>query len=274
MDERNHVGICHMDVVDVQDVLTMPEEWDGELQTPVVLKAGASWSRVYFEDNGGRFTEKWQLQNGAQYAASRISGALVKDSLPTMRQLWKAQANRYLVLFATRNGDRLLMGSVLTPAILLAGERTTGEDASADRNQYEAAFSLSARLPVPYYLPAAPPLVPSNCPTLAQLLPLATIGEIVGAATSTQLEDLSTYFGANCPTMAQLIAAATDTALYAALSDDQAIYIANQAISIIDGGDATSTPGPVVDPGGSELPTDPLGPGYGAGYDPSGYQTT
>lgn len=272
-DGRNYVGICHIDVVAVTDVRVMPDEQDSAISDPVQLKTGASWSRIALEDDGGAYTEKWQLRKGAQYSSAVISGQVPKDRLPILQALWAAKGRRYLVIFTTRNGDTLLMGSPDTPALLLSTARTAGKDLGSDRNQYDVAFSFTSRHPVPFYLPAPPPAVPEYCPTFAQLLPLATIEEIVGGVTNAQTVALAAYYASNCPTMAQLIAVATDAALYAALSNDQAIYIANQAISIIDGGDATDDTLPVIDPGGG-TPPPPTGAGYNASeYDQIQYAT-
>lgn len=167
LEERNYVGLCHLDVVEADQVQTVPDELDGNVATTVTLKGGASWSRIYLDDNGGLFAERWQLENGQQYSRATITGAVAKDRLALMPGLWKMKGKRYLVVFTTRNGDKLLMGRKETPAVALVTNRTSGDDPDSDRNQYEVVFELTRRLPVPFYQGTPPePSVPGECPTL------------------------------------------------------------------------------------------------------------
>jgi hypothetical protein len=92
---------------------------------------------------------------------------VAKDRLALMPGLWKMKGKRYLVIFYTRNGDKLLLGRVETPATALVSTRTSGEDPDQDRNQYDIAFALTRRLPVPFYQGTPPePTEPGDCPTL------------------------------------------------------------------------------------------------------------
>lgn len=152
-EDRNLVGLCHLDVVEVDDVESVPAELSGNVADDVVLVEGASWSRVYLEDAGGLFQERWQLRDGDQYAEAVISGAVARDRLALMPDLWAMKGRRYLVIFTTKNGDQLLMGRKETPAMALVGERKSGdaEQMQSDRNQYVIAFTLTRRLPVPFY---------------------------------------------------------------------------------------------------------------------------
>lgn len=166
MDERNLVGLCHLDVVEVGDVETMPEELNGHIADDVVLKEGKSWSRVYLDDEGGRFVEKWTMVKGDLFSDAVISGAIAKDRLALMPQLWAMKGKRYLVAFTTQNEDLLLMGRVNTPAIALVELRQSGDGdrMESDRNEYRISFSLRRRLPVPFY-GGDPPVVvvPGEC---------------------------------------------------------------------------------------------------------------
>lgn len=152
-EDRNYVGLCHLDVVEVDDVVSVPAEVSGNVLDAVVLAEGASWSRVYLNDDGGLFVERWALRDGDQYAEAVISGTVARDRLALMPHLWGMKGRRYLVVFTTRNGDQLLMGRKETPAMALVRERRTGdaEQMERDRNQYEVVFSLTRRLPVPFY---------------------------------------------------------------------------------------------------------------------------
>lgn len=270
---RNWTGICHLDVLAVQDVLSVPDEVDGRIATAVVPMAGANWVRVYFEEDGGNWNEKWPLDNGAQSSRATVSGQVLRDQLPYLRQFWAAKGRRYIVLATTRNGDMLLMGTKAAPAMLLVTERAAGEEIGSDTNHYKLSFSLASRRPVPFYTGTPPPAIApgDNCPSLAALLPTATTAEIIAGITGQQAEELADYFGANCPTLADLLATVSDAALYAALSPAQATYIANELINVIDGN--ADNDDVIIDPGGGSPP--PSGAHYSpAHYAAAGYKTT
>jgi hypothetical protein len=185
MSERNLVGLCHLDVVAVDDVASVPPEAAGNVASAVVLNEGASWSRVYLDDAGGRFVEKWVLKAGDQHSEAEISGAIAKDRLALMPQLWRMKGKRYLVLFTTQNGDTLLMGRVETPAIALVSERRAGdaEQLQNDRNEYRISFTLQRRHPVPFYLGELPEPPPSTCDPVTAQLNSTTIGTPASGST-------------------------------------------------------------------------------------------
>lgn len=172
------MGLCHMDVVEVGDVLSVGPELGGNVASTVVLKEGKSWSRVYLDDDGGLFTDKWVTQDGLQHSAAEISGMVAKDRLALMPKLWAMKGKRYLVLFYTRNGDQLLMGRPETPAIAQVHERTSGQEIQRDRNGMGISFSLATRRPVPFYggTPPPPPSPPGECPSLCAMMDAAFVG--------------------------------------------------------------------------------------------------
>lgn len=176
MTERNLVGLCYLDVVEVEDVASVGDELQGNVADTVVLKAGKAWSRVYLE-SGGEFAERWPMVGGVQHSAATIAGDIAKDRLALMPLLWKMKGRRYLVLFTNQNGDQLLMGRLETPALAKVVSRTTGdkENLERDRNGYSILFSLNRRLPVPFYGGTAPepPAPPGTCPTLCEQMDAA-----------------------------------------------------------------------------------------------------
>lgn len=151
LDERNYVGLCHLDVVDVKDVASMPDDVGGNVVGDVVLNEGASWSRIYLEEPGGLFRDAWKMEKGAQLSAATITGTVSKDRLLLMPILWKLKHGRYLVRMQTRNGPALLMGRPESGAAGQCQQRSLGEDMVSDQNGYQVTFALSNRWPVPYH---------------------------------------------------------------------------------------------------------------------------
>lgn len=187
--DRNYTGICHVDVVDVEDVESVADELAGNVAS-VTLKTGKSWTRVYLEDDGGRMLDKWVTDGGAQRSEAMLSGAIARDRLALMPHLWRAKARRCLALARTRNGDQLLLGRKETPAMLLVNTRRIGDGGSmeSERNEYVLDIRLTRRLPVPFYAGTPPtPGVPQSCPMLSELIDAATWATIEGELSPAQL---------------------------------------------------------------------------------------
>lgn len=166
MTDRNLVGLCHIDWVDVDDIATWPDEVNGNLIGDIVLVEGATWNRVKLEDDtGALFRERWRLVDGVQHSEASITGDVAKDRLALMPKLWQLKGQRCVARMTTRNGDILVMGTKDEPAVALASERTAGQDIDSDRNQYSVEIAVSRRLPVPWYqgVVEAPPPAPQDC---------------------------------------------------------------------------------------------------------------
>lgn len=151
--EKNYVGLCRLEVVEVDDMADMGPEIAGSVTT-LTLADGVSWSTIYLDDNGGSCTDKPSVNDGLQQSNAVITGAIAKDRLELMPALWTMHGKRYIVKALTRNGDTLLMGRPETPAMAFLDARQTGDDPTTDRNEYRIRFQLSRRLPVPFYVPA------------------------------------------------------------------------------------------------------------------------
>ena len=222
-EDRNLVGICHLDVVDVDDVLSVGDEIRGNVADTVVLKEGKSWSRVYLDDDGGSLVETWKQDGGVQHSEAVISGAIAKDRLALMPHLWRMKGRRYLVVTTNRNGDQLLMGRPETPATASVPLRRTGDgdNMERDRNEYRVVFSLARRLPVPFYGGEAPDPTPVGCPTLEQQIALVDWAAIEALLSEGQLAAAVTSLCETCPTLAVLIAAEEWAAIEALLDSEQ-----------------------------------------------------
>ncbi|MFZ1693794.1 MAG: hypothetical protein WAT74_11395, partial [Flavobacteriales bacterium] len=162
----------------------------------------------------------WKLMDGDQYSEARATGAIARDRLALMPYLWGMKGKRVLVVITNKNGDRLLMGSLKTPAMVRVTRRKTGdgEQMESERNDYDIEFVLSSRLPVPFYQGEVPEPTQATCPNLCELLDDAIIlggGGDASAVTdclspeqaAVLLEALGGSSG-ECPTLCELIESA------------------------------------------------------------------
>jgi hypothetical protein len=166
MTDRNLVGLCHIDWVDVDQIAAWPDEVNGNLIGDIELIEGATWNRVTLEDDtGALFAERWRLEAGVQHSDASITGDVAKDRLSLMPKLWTLKGRRCVARIQTRNGDILVMGTKEEPATAVVTERTAGQDVDSDRNQYSVVISVSRRLPVPWYQGVVdpPPPAPMDC---------------------------------------------------------------------------------------------------------------
>ena len=186
MEERNLVGVCHLDVVNVLDVLSMPDELGQNVTGDVVLHEGKSWSRIYFDDDGGLFTERIRMVQGAQLSDATMSGTVPKHRLALSPHLWSLKSGRYLVRAELRNGEPLIMGRPETGASGLLEGVTAGGVIGTDRNEARVVFSLTRRLPVPFHNGTVPE--PEEG-ALAELIPAVSWATIESYLTEGQLTD-------------------------------------------------------------------------------------
>lgn len=271
---QNMPGLCYFDVVDVNDVLTMPEMLGNAISTPVVLYPGKSWHRVYTAPPGCVFGEKWTVKNGLPIADCSVNAFVGKDELAKLTALWNLPTTRFLVLASGMNGDAILLGRKDEGCMGLATARQRGNE-STRQNGYVLDFGVRRSEPAPYYLATAPIPVP-GCPTLAQLLISTTLEELVSSLPIALYNELDVYFdGGACPTLQDLVAAASNTEILGALSQAQAEYIAEYMISVIDGGDSTDDASYEVDGGdGDTPPPDPANEFDAADFEPADFITS
>lgn len=246
----NMPGLCYFDVVAVTDVAVMPPVVDGVINDPILLIAGANWHRFELAKPGSKLVEKWSVLKGLAAADFSLTGFAGKDEVAKLQALWNLSTTRFIVRAEGLNGDVLLAGTVEEGCRAAVSSRVRGDESSV-KNGYDIEFSVKRAEPVPFYLPALPPSVPPNCPSLSDLLQTTTVSAVVNSMPPLLYTQFLVYFnGLGCATLAQLVAAASNADLYATLSNAQAIYIAQQVINIVDGGDSNTWPGDAIDGGG------------------------
>lgn len=241
----NIAGACHLDVVDVNDVQTMPVAIACNVLDPVVLKAGKEWSRVQLATPGSRLLEKWIQDKGASISDCTISGTIGKDQLALLPSLWGLPTARFLVLFTGMDEDLLLVGTVNEGCQIAVTDRDRGDE-NSPVNGYKITFRLRRSVPVPFYQ-ADPPLTPGACPTLGDQLADASVPDIIALLNPTQLAAFEDYFGGECPTLAELLGETAPEELLPLLSTEQVDYIIDEEFGGIDGGDSGDGGGGLID---------------------------
>jgi hypothetical protein len=266
---RNMPGLCYVDVLPIEDVLTMPEVQGGSIADPVVPLPGKQWHRIQVAPPGCLFNEKWSVANGLPVATSTVTGWTGRDELAKLQALWNLPTTRFLVLAVGRNGDAVLLGTKEEGCRAVAAERQRGtEDDPA--NGYQLTFSLRRADPAPFYLAELPSTDPDDeCPTLAELLATTDLITLLSALPPVLYDQLAEYFAAGGgPTLAELLSITSPEDLYPLLSAAQAIYIAEQVIDEVDGGDSSTNYGDEVDGGGDPPPP------TGADFDSADFSST
>jgi hypothetical protein len=153
LNERNIAGICLVELVPIDLVIDIPPVINGTVTGQVTLQPDAQWSSFALEENNGRFTEKWSLQNGDIITESVLSGNIPKDRPWVLPILWSLKAQRFLVAFRSQNRTRYLMGNLHSPVMANVTDRIIGEADGSDsaRNELRLAFTLRDRFPVPFH---------------------------------------------------------------------------------------------------------------------------
>lgn len=253
---RNMPGLCYVDVVPVEDVLTMPATLGNSIATPVVLLPGKQWYRIQVAPPGCLFNEQWSASKGQPVADSSITAWAGRDEVAKLTALWSLPTTRFLALCVGLNGDAVLMGTKAEGCRAIAQERRRGNESNT-QNGYQLTFSVRRSEPAPFYLPPVPggQNVAGQCATLPQLLQGTLLPDLLAALPPTLYNQLSVYFsGSGCPTLAQLLSLTTPEDLYPLLTTDQAVYAAQMVIDEVDGGDSTTNYGDEVDDGGTPPP--------------------
>ncbi|MBL8002855.1 MAG: hypothetical protein JNL05_12940 [Flavobacteriales bacterium] len=182
---RNIGGTCELLVVDVAQVVSVPDEVEGNVSSAVTLAVDAAWTTVRLARPGARLQETWKRVDGRLVCECTITGYAAKDQLALLPKLRRTPKARYLVLFKGLDGDMLLLGTKEQGVMASVQERDRGDD-NDPQNGYSLAFQLVRSEPVPFYMAPAPSIVPVGCPTLATLIAAETGADIWALLDSTQ----------------------------------------------------------------------------------------
>lgn len=112
----------------------------------------ANWSRIHFAPNSLRYRERNREVRGVSIPEGVISGTLAKDRLQLMRTMRMLRDNRWVIIFYTRNGDRLVIGTKRTPVLFRRESRDTKREGK-QRNAYEVEFYIKSKREAAFYNP-------------------------------------------------------------------------------------------------------------------------
>lgn len=190
LDERNTPGGCKLQLIAVDDVVSVPDPVAGNISTDIEVLSGAGFITIY----GIRFTqlfrEDWDVVNGRQVARASVSMEIAKDRLALLPGLWDLKPRRYLVLHHSLNSSQKLMGTKAEPAMVRVVNLDHGANPLNDRNRYALEVTVTRSTPCPFYLGDAADAIPPGCPTLATLLAAETGADIWALLDNTQQADL------------------------------------------------------------------------------------
>lgn len=196
--DGNTAGCYRLDLVDVGDVTSVPEEVDGNVPSDVVLASGKQWTTIEPTTFTIDYDETAVLENGATRYEAVASFVVPKDRPELLPVLAGMHRRRVLCTVHTLNQDSaqpgeqhlLLMGNKEEPAQAMLVKRRTGADpTSTDRNQVELVVRWVRDTPTPFYLGDPPAPFTGTCPTVGEQLAPMTWGDIEALLSVGQLAD-------------------------------------------------------------------------------------
>lgn len=186
---NNQPGLCYIDVIPVEHVLSLPEKINNNISGSPTLAPDTGWIRITTTRPGTLFTESWSLESGDQLVTAMAEGSVPKDQLTLLTDLFNLKTQRFLVIFHGMNGDKLIMGSPEEPAQLRTTARERGLPGQS-ANRYRLQAVLVSNEPTPFFNGTVVVPTPPGCPTLAALLSGADWGTAIEPNLSpTQLTD-------------------------------------------------------------------------------------
>lgn len=162
-----------------------PEEYNGEVNSDIILNAGASWTQVDWVTGTGKYEESDGEQRGFVFEAS---GKVSKDRSWLVNQLDQHKEEKLILLVYNGNGDKILVGTFDEPAFMVPASRTSGINPKS-RNELSVSFVCTRRSAAPFYKSATALPVIYCPPAMETLLSFSTtspkIGETVVGTPST-----------------------------------------------------------------------------------------
>lgn len=128
-------GLRHLQVVDVRDVVSIPDPINCVLESGIVLQGGVEMGVISFLPNAGDFSEKTKDSEAGQIIQSAIRIDVPKDAVE-IGQWANANAEKEVIaLYMDENGVTVIVGDLERP-LTLKVNRGTGRKAN-DFNKYE-----------------------------------------------------------------------------------------------------------------------------------------
>jgi hypothetical protein len=118
----------------------------GYVNQPIQLKAGKNWLSIQHQPKSLVYSEKPQ----GDLHASTLNLNIGKDTPELVDQLDRMRRQMWVVLVQTQNNEWLIVGTPTEPCKFYWEERKPGKG-PLDYNGYNLVFSVSRRIPAPFY---------------------------------------------------------------------------------------------------------------------------
>lgn len=128
-------GLRHLQVIDIQDIVSIPTPINSVLESGIVLANDATPAVISFPPSGGDFAEKPKDSDAGQVIQSLIRVDIPKDAVE-IGQWANLNAEREVVaLYMDENGTSVIVGDLERPLVLKVN-RATGRKPT-DYNKFD-----------------------------------------------------------------------------------------------------------------------------------------
>lgn len=146
--EGGNVGsLCKIELIDVNDIETFPEQKGGQLLGDVELKEGKEWDDIYFIQDTAQFVEVPVAVEGSEVYRMITKWNVPKDTVDNLTYLINARKERYVARLTPLTGNVLIAGTKDEGCAFVHTMRDLGTE-GPDRNQYLVELNLTRAVPV------------------------------------------------------------------------------------------------------------------------------
>jgi hypothetical protein len=128
-------GLRYLQVVDVEDILSIPDAIDGIIQSAISLKSGVDLAVIGFPQGTGEFTESTKDADSGQVKTSKIRVELPKDAVELGEWANTFDEREVVAIYMDENGVAVIVGDLDRP-LSIKINRNIGRRPS-DKNYYE-----------------------------------------------------------------------------------------------------------------------------------------
>lgn len=111
-----------------------------------------NWTKIEFCKDTLEFQESANLMGSIETFNIRIGAQLAKDEPDKLDALYSLQRKRWVVIYHSRNGDRLVIGSKNAPVKITVPKRGH-KRLPKQRNEYDIMLSVVGKKPAAFYFP-------------------------------------------------------------------------------------------------------------------------
>jgi hypothetical protein len=128
-------GLRHLQVVDVRNVVSIPDPINHVLESGIVLQGGIDMGVISFLPNAGDFSEKPKDSDSGQVIQKAIRVDVPKDAVEIGQWANDHAEKEVIALYMDENGVAVIVGDLERPLVMKVN-KGTGRKAN-DMNKYE-----------------------------------------------------------------------------------------------------------------------------------------